>query len=495
MRKCLRHTPLCLILTLVLVNIVCCFLFFRIDLTSNKRYSLSSASKNILKTNTKDISVDVYMSSGINQEEARQGKEMLYLLKEYKSRSNSRFTINIINTDNEEKRLEALRNGIEHLSRETNTSDMVRIESVFFGAVIRIGDKKNVIPYIHPYTPLEYEITRCLKEAEESKPKVGFLLGHDEIRPSALSQAINELSAIAQVEAFYISHHTELDNYKVICIVGPNDYLHPTEIVMLEDYLRKGGRLFIALNHIVNTSGFLPAYGFTNPVGLEGLLEEYGLKIKQDLIVDQSCDVIRSHNISSFYPFAKPFKSPFIPVIKNFSRHLITRGLHAMSLQYASSIEPVKTSQPYTFTWLARSSAISGTLEVPVLITPAHRWSSRDFENPHRIVSALLTNEENESAMIVVTDADFMRNNHFSPIHKDNINFAVNSIEWLADDTGLIRLRNKTPTSQTIIPIKPSIRILLQLLNFLLPLLIIGAVGLIIYRRKRIRLIRLERFS
>ena len=49
MKKKLIYNPTYLILSLIAVNIISYFLFIRIDLTSNKKYSLSPVSKTMIK--------------------------------------------------------------------------------------------------------------------------------------------------------------------------------------------------------------------------------------------------------------------------------------------------------------------------------------------------------------------------------------------------------------------------------------------------------------
>ena len=49
------YNPTFLILSLIAVNIVSYFVFARIDLTSNKKYSLSPVSKNMIKKVDKDL--------------------------------------------------------------------------------------------------------------------------------------------------------------------------------------------------------------------------------------------------------------------------------------------------------------------------------------------------------------------------------------------------------------------------------------------------------
>ena len=113
MKKKLIYNPTYLILSLIAVNIISYFLFIRIDLTSNKKYSLSPVSKTMIKKIDKDISVTLFMSEGLTPDKIKLGREFRHLLKEYKTISNKAFTISTIIPNNSDKEALAEQLGIE----------------------------------------------------------------------------------------------------------------------------------------------------------------------------------------------------------------------------------------------------------------------------------------------------------------------------------------------------------------------------------------------
>ena len=360
MKKKLIYNPTYLILSLIAVNIISYFLFIRIDLTSNKKYSLSPVSKTMIKKIDKDISVTLFMSEGLTPDKIKLGREFRHLLKEYKTISNKAFTINTIIPNNSDKEALAEQLGIEPMAQEIAERDMVKIQKVYFGAVIQIGNKKETINIL-PTTALEYEVTRRLKEAcDTTKPTIGFLRGHNEMLRQKTQLIEHELSHSAKIESMRIDQFTDLNDYKVICIVGPKESFSKEELVRLGQYLEQGGRLYIALNHAVGQISYSQNNGFINRVGIEDMLEEFGLKINYDFVVDNYCGRILVTQDQGFLQLQSDRHFPYIPIIQNFSSHVITKGLNAMLLQFVSSITNVKTTSAYTFTPLAKSSSISG---------------------------------------------------------------------------------------------------------------------------------------
>lgn len=486
MNKIVREIIYILVAVLVL-NVLSCFLFFRWDFTANKRYSLSKVSKNIIRNNNEPIVVDFYITEDLPQDIKKLAKEFQSLLKEYKSISKADFIINTIYLNNHEKEFKATEAGIKPIYHEIRERDLEKIQRVFIGAVFHIGNRQAVIPEINFDTALEYKITRLFKQTSDTlKPTVGFVRGHGEATFNHMPQLINELSHLTEMQVVDLNSKQSLDNCNVICIIDPKDYFSPYEIEQLEKYLDKGGRLFIALNHAIGQLGDRNS-GFINPTGIEDMLEKKGLKIKYDFVVDNNCGTIAINQQYGFINFQSNVSFPYIPIITNFSKHTITYGLKSMLLPFASSIEQVKTSTPYIFTPLAKTSSVSGIQQAPVFFDFQKQWTQNDFNHPHNTIAALLTNEDNNSSIVAITDANFISDAIVSSGPTDNINFAINSIEWLADNSGLIQLRNKFTTFSFLEPLNDNTKEFIKYLNFFLPILLIILAAIIHYRKQQLK--------
>ncbi len=467
----------------LLINTISCFIFFRWDFTANKRYSLGKVSKNIIQKNQEPVTVDFYVTEDLPQNMQKLAKEFHALLKEYKSLSNTYFTINIIHPDTPEKELKATQAGIDVFFQEIREKDLEKVQRIFMGAVFHVGKKQAVIPRITFETPLEYRITSLFKQVSDTlKPTVGLVRGHRESTLTHIPQFINELSHLTEIQFVDLNHSP--DKYNVICIIDPKDNFSAYELEQLEKYLAKGGRLFIALNHAIGQLGDRNN-GFINPTGIEDLLEKKGLKIKYDFVVDNNCGTIAINQQYGYINFQSNISFPYVPIITNFSKHTITQGLKSLLLPFASSIEQIKTSSAYIFTPLAKTSSISGIQQAPVFFDFQKQWTQKDFNHPHNTVAALLTNEDNNSSIVTITDADFISDDIVSSCATDNIKFAVNSIEWLADNSGLIQLRNKFTTFSFLEPVNNHTKELLKYLNFLLPIVLIISGILIHYRQQQ----------
>lgn len=491
MKRLIRNT-IYVITGTVLLNVISFFFFTRVDFTANNRYSLSKVSKNIIRNTQEPIAVDFYVSENLPQERKKLSKEFLYLLKEYNSLSNNNITINVIYPDTDEKKIKAFQAGIAAVNVEYIEKDMARIQETYMGAVFKIGGKQVVLPYISPDTPLEYEITRILRQAYDTmKPRVGFIRGHKETPLNLMSRFINELAHLSDISVVDLQNSSSFDKFDVLCIIAPKENYTPYELAQLEQYLKNGGRLFIALDHAIGIINEHQNSGFVNNTGLEDMLRERGLKINDDFVVDFNCGLYTLRTQYDGYLNTRNTVSfPYFPLIANFSKHTITRGLNAVLLPFASSIEQVKTSYTYIFTPLARSSSISGVKQTPLSFDLQKQWRQNEFNKADNIVAALMTNSDYNSAIVTVADADFILDNVAMP---DNTRFAINSVEWLADNSGLIQLRNKYTTFASLRPITEPTKNFLKYSNFLLPLIVTLIAAGVHFRRKRIK--RLKRMQ
>lgn len=484
MRKYIRHTAW-LVAALLVANLLSCLLFFRLDFTASKRYSLSPVSRQITENLSCPVTVDFYVTEDLPQDIQKLAKEFSALLKEYQSLSNAGFTVNIIHPDTRAKELAATAAGIEPVYTEIRERDMEKIQRIFIGAVFRTGKCTEVIPHINFATPMEYEITRILKQAvHTSKPTVGFVRGHDEFAFRMMPQLINELSHLYHLKKVNLNASGALDSLDVLCIVAPKNNYSAREIERLEQYLDAGGKLFIALNHAIAQLDERKS-GFINRTGIEDLLEGKGLKIKYDFVVDNNCGTIAIRQQYGLMNFRSDVSFPYVPIVTKFGKHAITQGLNSLLLPFASSIEQQRSSGGYAFTPLARTSSISGVQQAPIFFDLQKQWARGDFNHPNNIVAALLAHRNNNSAIVAVSNANFISDEIVTSGPTDNIRFAVNSIEWLADNSGLIRLRNKFTTFSFLEPVDEHYRKFLKYLNFLLPIGIVLLVGIIQYRYKK----------
>jgi ABC-type uncharacterized transport system involved in gliding motility auxiliary subunit len=141
------------------------------------------------------------------------------------------------------------------------------------------------------------------------------------------------------------------------------------------------------------------------------------------------------------------------------------------------------------------SSDKSGTIKAPTFFDVNKEWTDIDFPQSNLVIGAILEGPfsgQNIGRVIVFSDGDFPVSGQRGQ-NPDNISLAVNSIDWLSDDTGLIELRTKGVTSRPIEEMEEGRRAFLKYLNFLLPIGLILIYGF--FRSQKNNKIRLRRMQ
>jgi len=481
---------------IIVVNFLSEQFFFRIDLTENKQYTLSKATKAILKDMDEPVTVKAYFSKDIPAQLIKTKNDFQEMLVEYGKLSKQMLVFEFISpNEDEETEREAMQNGIQPVMINVREKDQVKQQRAYMGAVLSLGEKKEIIPVVQPGLAMEYTLSTAIKKLSvKDKPVIGLLQGHGEASLNELMQAREEMNILYNIERVTITDSTSIPAYiKSLAIVRPTDTIPPYVFDRLDAFLSEGGNLFIAFNRV---SGDLQSgYGSTIYTGIEQWLSNKGLHINENFLVDMNCvSATMQQQIGNAIQISS-IAIPYIPRINKFADHPATQGLDEVILQFVSTMD-FRGDSSLNYTPLLFSSEYSGILPSPQYFNYQHRWMQRDFPLSNQIVGAAIEGPLSgpaTSRLVVIADGDFAINTNNQPVNRDNINLMVNSIDWMSDDTGLIELRTKGVSSRPIKQMEDSTRSLLKWLNFLLPIVLVLIYGIIRYQlRKNQRVSRME---
>lgn len=484
---------------IVLANLISQQLFFRLDLTENKQYTLSRATKDILRNLEDPVTVTAYFSENMPPDIEKARRDFQEMLVEYASLSKGYVDYQFINPDEEEEKQQAMQEGIRPVMITVREKDQAQQQQAFLGAVVQLGGQKEAIPFIQPGAPIEYELSTSIKKlAVKDKPSVGIVQGHGEPSLQELGQVYESLSILYSVENVNLESESAIpDRFRALAIVAPDDTIPPAHLAKLDDYLSRGGQLFIALNAV--EGDLQNAQGTAIHTGLEDWLRQKGVEASPSFIIDAQCGSVTVRQQQGFLTFNTALQFPYLPVISNFPEHPITRGLEQAILSFASPLRFVGDSTA-RFTPIALTSVKSGIANPPVFFDINRQWTDADFPMSNLIVGGILEGNLAGGAfsrIIVIGDGDFPVSGQGAQ-NEDNISLMANSIDWLSDDTGLIELRTKAVASR---PIEQEYlsddasgkRNRMKYLNFALPLLLVLAYGF--FRLQRQKAVRLKRMQ
>jgi len=481
---------------IALINVLANRFFVRLDLTEDNRFTLSRATKDLLRNLEEPVTITAYFTKKLDPSFDNIRKEFEDLLTEYHSISKGMVVYEIKNPLKDEKtEQEAQQAGVMELQVQVREDDQFKAQKAYLGAVVQMGEESEVIPAIGQTQGMEYSLSTAIKKLSvKEKPVIGIMQGHGEPSLQQLQQTINAMEVLDLVEPVYLNDSTELSNYEAVAIIAPKDSFSQRQLDLLSQFLASGKGIFVAINRVGADQN--NQWGIPITTGLEGWLNQLGIEVGNNYIVDVQCPTLMLQQQQGQYVSIKPVHFYYIPYIYNFSDHPISSGLEQVVLQFASPVSYTGDSAAVTFTPLARTSEKSGTKSSYSLYEVDKEWTENDFPLSNLTVAATLEGKiagNTNARMVIVGDGDLPVVGDQGQVNPDNINLMVNAIDWLSDETGLIELRTKGATLRPLDELEDGKRKFLKYLNFSLPLVLVIIYGIV--RMQRNQLIKIKRME
>ena len=496
------YTTLLVVAILIVLNFLSNRFFVRLDLTADKRYSLSKATKNILRSLEEPVTVTAYFSKKLPPEYASVRRDFKDMLTEYQNISKGMVVYEFVDPiDDETMEQQVQQKGIAQAQIPGREKDEFKIQKAYLGAEVKMGDNSEVISILQSTEGMEYFLTTSIKKLSvKEKPLVGILQGQGETPVNQLQQVVHGLSVLYDVEPVTLTDTTkELNRFKALAILAPSDSFTDNQLQQLDNFLADGKGIFLAFNR-VDVDPSKEATGHAITTGLETWLAKKGITANANFVLDANNMPVgvQQQAMTPFGPglVTRQIEFPFFPVITNFSDHPITGGLKQVVCRFVSSIDFAGDST-LTFTPILKTSEKSGTQSVSSWLNYMKDWSDSDFPLSGVTIGATVEGPivgAKKSKLVVVADGDIEAPVSQQGPNPDNVTLMVNSIDWLSDDTGLINLRTKGSVSR---PIRDDLsdgkRTFLKYFNFLLPILIIVIIGIVRFEiRRNQRIKRME---
>lgn len=484
---------------LVFANVLSSIFSVRLDLTADQRYTLSDGTREILSSMEEPLMVKAYMSKDVNAQFDNHRREIMNLLEEYREISNGNIEIEVIDpNESEELEQEAQQAGIPPVNAGSQDRTKLEVSRAYLGLIFEYGDRSDIIPFLQQGNSIEYPITKSIKKiAYANKPKIGIVGGHGETKISEMKQANDEASINYELEAVTLDAEN-LSDYEALALLNPKDSMSASDIRALDTYYEGGGKLFVAYTNANVSFGGGPQGQQQPPMAserdhpIESWLAQKGVEIQNSLAIDANAGEIMVNQ--GF--FNMPVRFHYFPVVNKFGEHPISQDLKVMLLQFTSE---VKYTGSANYTSLAQTSEMSGSENLPVMFNIQRQWLESDFKGSELSLAGAI--EDGDKRMVVISNGELVFNGEGQQgqqLQPDNVNFFVNSIDWLTQNTTLLSLRNK---GVNYYPIDDSITkdegkvALIKSVNLLLPLLIIIIYGFVRFQARKAKRLRWKAMS
>ena len=451
----------------------------RIDLTQDKRYTLSEVSKKTLAKIQNPIVIDVLLKGNIPTEFKKLQTETIQLLDEYAA-ANNNIIVNFVNPLEGEEHPESviqelINNGYQPLQITQNEAGKSSIEYIFPWAVISDGKKSERVRLFvnklgatdqeqvqNSVQKLEYNFTDALyKFALDKKKKIAILRSNgalEDIYMADFLKTAREYYFIAPFTLDSVATNPEktlhdLEKFDLLLVPKPTEPFTDAQKQVVDQYIMNGGRaLWLIDNVAVSLEDMYKTGGMTMamPVNLNltDMFFQYGFRINYTLVNDLYFSEIIVATGDGSQTRYMPIPWVYNPLVLSGNNHLINNHLDAVRFQFANSIDTLKNGVKKTV--LLASSPFSkadGTPREINLRFDPNNQNKEAYKHGNIPLAVLLEGEFNSvykdrirpinlkekadrskpTKMLVVADGDIIKNDIDS---KNNIPLELGFDKW-----------------------------------------------------------------
>lgn len=322
----------------VLGNLLLRPISLRLDLSNGRAYSISSASKKIVKTLPKPVVITFFSSKNIPSALLPVRQEIDDFLKEYSTQTGGKkITYTLVNPDtNTDAKQELQSYNIPRLQFSQQDQDKFAMQNAYFGIGIAYDGKHASLPQVTDIRDLEYNLTSVLyKLSTPSLPVVGVMGA-----PGGLTQ-LQSLVLVSQSQFGIEEASSVSSKFKTLIVFGADSKQYSSEeITAIEQYLKNGGSVLFFVDGVSVNESLVPQDATH---GLFASLRSMGVELKKNLVLSKAAELV-SFGVSDPSQASLPTVLPYSYWIKTneFAKESLLSNVSVLVFPWSSSVEVSK---------------------------------------------------------------------------------------------------------------------------------------------------------
>jgi ABC-2 type transport system permease protein len=382
----------------IAINYLGSIIHYRIDLTSEKRYTLSSPTKRLLESLNRQVIIDVFLAGDLPADFRKLRNNAEELLQEFKEHNNSiiyrfhRPGEGMVQSQRDSLLVQLDSLGIRptNVRVQTKAGESQEERLVYPGALVTFKDRVHAIDLLQGQDMtggietlntaaalLEYKFASAIQRVTQETPAViGYLAGNGE----PLSYNVYDLIE-RTLRPNYGFGFVPIDSVPVIpldfdalVIVKPTIPFTDKQKLKLDQYVMHGGKviwmidnLYAEMDSLMRSQSDFVA--FDRGLNLDDQLFRYGVRINKDLIQDIQCDKLPLA-VGNYgdRPQLQLVPWPYFPLLSSYTDHPISKSLNNIVSIFPNSMDTVET-QGIKKTVLLASSDHSRSLNTPAIVS------------------------------------------------------------------------------------------------------------------------------
>lgn len=442
------------IVIIIVVNVIASFIYTRFDLTSEKRYTLSDTSKEILRNLDDYVYFRIYLEGEFPAGFKKLRKETKEMLEEF--RAYSKFIdydfINPSESNDAAERNETYKilyqSGLNPTELSIQSKDGAQQIVIWPCALVSYKNKELPLDLLdtqigkssqdalnNSAQNLEYKFISAIKDlSQREKPNIAFIEGHGELNDKEVYDITQSLSKKYNVDRIAINEQITALNkrteksdssivitsrYDAIIIAKPTQPFSEKDKFIIDQYIMRGGKVLWLIDPVFATMDSLQSsestMGNSLDIKLDDMFFKYGVRLNKNLLLDYNSAAIalRTGQMGGQAQI-EYFRWYYFPLLNAASNSNIVKNINPIKADFVSSIEPVISDSDVQKIPLLKTSDYTKVSAAPVFIslsmlrqTPDKRMFSQQSQNvayllkgkfeslyANRMTAAILESEE-----------------------------------------------------------------------------------------------------
>ncbi|MDR2813538.1 MAG: gliding motility-associated ABC transporter substrate-binding protein GldG [Prevotellaceae bacterium] len=336
----------------------------RLDLTADKRYTLSEATKDALGRQSSVIYIKVYLEGEMPvgmRPLQRAVKDMLDDMQAYSGeRLQYEFVKPAAGRQKEAFYRDLLRKGLlPYTVQEENTEGGVTQIDLFPGAIVSLNGRQRGVNFLqvnrnisteeninNAIQNLEYIFISAVEElGRKELEKIAFIDGHGELSAAQVADMAQELSAYYKVSRITLSGDVNaLNGYALAVVAKPSKSWSEADKLVVDQYIMRGGKVAWFIDPVMVHEDSLAnghmTFGIINDHNLNDMLFRYGVRINANVVQDLQCALIPVNVAPAGMPAKfSPLPWTYYPLLFPSPDNPISRNLNVVKTEFPGTVD------------------------------------------------------------------------------------------------------------------------------------------------------------
>jgi ABC-2 type transport system permease protein len=451
------------VMILLVVFVVSSNFLYRIDLTSDKRYSLSKISSEIVSELENPAEIEFFLVGELEpglRKLQQEVIEKIAVLNAFSSKPiRIKFTdpYSISNAEKREEFISTLaQRGVKPTSFRQQTSQGVSTKMIFPGALITMGGKEMAVNFLkfnpdftheanfnHSVESVEFELIYVFQKMMRTKKSViAFLDGNQQLNQYQTADFANSLAGDFDLTRILPEQLIEnASKINILIIADPQVPFTEKEKFAIDQYIMQGGKVIWMIDPVMvsldSLSGGYQTYAFPRDINLGDQLFRYGVRLNYELLQDVECARIQVNTaLAGSPPNYTVHPWYYSPLLVPSDDHPVSRNLNRVFAEFASSVDTISTGPEIQKSIILSTSPYARRVKSPSSVSlqninnpPARElfnesfipvgvllegeftsvFQNRMLDN-FGISASTVINKSKPTKMVVIADGDVMAN-------------------------------------------------------------------------------------